>query len=94
MTNKSAVPEADPAQAVSPRGPKNAIYRPPCTNYKSNREMKRLKQGETVPSLARQPSKTAWTMLHRLRRAMARPGRDLLTGRVEVDECYLGGPMT
>jgi transposase-like protein len=35
---------------------------------------------------------TAWTMLHRLRRAMVRPGRDLLTGRVEVDECYVGGP--
>jgi hypothetical protein len=24
-------------------------------------------------------------------RAMVRPGRDLLTGRVEVDECYVGG---
>ena len=35
--------------------------------------------------------RTAWTMLHRLRRAMVRPGRDLLTGRVEVDECYVGG---
>jgi hypothetical protein len=35
---------------------------------------------------------TAWTMLHKLRRAMIRPGRDLLMGRVEVDECYLGGP--
>jgi len=34
---------------------------------------------------------TAWTMLHKLRRAMVRPGRDMLTGRVEVDECYLGG---
>ena len=34
---------------------------------------------------------TTWTMLHRLRRAMVRPGRDLLTGRVEVDECYIGG---
>jgi len=33
----------------------------------------------------------AWTMLHKLRRAMVRPGRDLLTGRVEVDECYVGG---
>jgi transposase-like protein len=33
---------------------------------------------------------TAWTMLHKLRRAMVRPGRDLLTGRVEVDECYVG----
>lgn len=34
---------------------------------------------------------TAWTWLHKLRRAMVRPGRDLLTGRVEVDEAYLGG---
>lgn len=34
---------------------------------------------------------TAWTWLHKLRSAMVRPGRDLLTGRVEVDECYLGG---
>ncbi len=30
-------------------------------------------------------------MLHKLRCAMVRPGRDLLTGRVEVDECYVGG---
>ena len=34
---------------------------------------------------------TAWTMLHKLRRAMVRPGRDLLLGRIEVDECYIGG---
>ena len=34
---------------------------------------------------------TAWTWMHKLRRAMVRPGRDLLTGRVEVDESYLGG---
>jgi transposase-like protein len=34
---------------------------------------------------------TAWTWLHKLRSAMVRPGRDLLAGRVEVDECYLGG---
>jgi ISXO2-like transposase domain/Transposase zinc-ribbon domain len=34
---------------------------------------------------------TAWTWLHKLRRAMVRPGRDLLTGRVEVDEAYWGG---
>jgi len=33
---------------------------------------------------------TAWTWLHKLRRAMVRPGRDLLSGRVEVDETYLG----
>ena len=34
--------------------------------------------------------KTAWTWLHKLRRAMVRPGRDRLRGRVEVDETYLG----
>jgi len=34
---------------------------------------------------------TAWTWLHKLRRAMVRPGRDRLTGRVQVDETYLGG---
>jgi transposase-like protein len=33
---------------------------------------------------------TAWTWLHKLRRAMVRPGRDGLRGRVEVDETYLG----
>jgi hypothetical protein len=35
--------------------------------------------------------KTAWTWLHNLRRAMVRPGRDRLSGRIEVDETYLGG---
>ena len=34
---------------------------------------------------------TAWTMLHKLRRAMVRPGRDRLKGRVEVDEIFIGG---
>src|ERR1019366_6524350 len=34
---------------------------------------------------------TAWTWLHKLRRAMVRPGRNLLKGRVEVNVCYLGG---
>lgn len=34
--------------------------------------------------------RTAWTWLHKLRRAMVRPGRDRLSGRVEVDETYLG----
>lgn len=32
---------------------------------------------------------TAWAMLHRLRRAMVRPGRELLHGQVEVDETFL-----
>jgi len=35
--------------------------------------------------------KTAWAWMHKLRRAMVRPGRDRLTGRVEVDEAYIGG---
>lgn len=35
--------------------------------------------------------KTAWTVLHKLRRAMVRPGRDRLHGVVEVDEAYWGG---
>ena len=34
---------------------------------------------------------TAWTWLHKVRRAMIRPGRDSLLGRVEVDETYVGG---
>lgn len=34
---------------------------------------------------------TAWTWLHKLRRAMTTPGRDCLNGTVEVDEAYIGG---
>jgi len=34
---------------------------------------------------------TAWSWLHKLRRAMVRTGRDRLSGVVEVDEAYLGG---
>ena len=37
---------------------------------------------------------TAWTWLHKLRRAMVRPGRDRLWGRIEVDETYVGGSKT
>lgn len=33
---------------------------------------------------------TAWAMLHRLRRAMIRPGRERLHGLVEVDESFVG----
>jgi transposase-like protein len=35
--------------------------------------------------------RTAWRWLHKLRRAMVRPGRDRLAGTVEVDEVYIGG---
>src|SRR5208283_3334868 len=38
--------------------------------------------------------KTAWALLHKLRRAMVRPGRERLRGVVEVDETYWGGHET
>ena len=34
---------------------------------------------------------TAWVCLHKLRRAVVRPGRERLAGIVEADETYLGG---
>ena len=34
---------------------------------------------------------TAWAMLHRLRSVLVTPGRDRLSGTVEVDETYIGG---
>lgn len=36
--------------------------------------------------------RTAWVWLQKLRIAMVRPGRDRLTGKVEADEAFLGGP--
>jgi len=36
--------------------------------------------------------RTAWTWLHKLRRAMVRPGRDRLQGTIEIDETFVGGP--
>ena len=37
---------------------------------------------------------TAWEWLHKLRRAMVRPGRDKLSGIVEVNETLVGGEST
>lgn len=37
---------------------------------------------------------TAWTWLHKMRHAMVRPGRERLSGKVEVDETYVGGAET
>ena len=34
---------------------------------------------------------TAWAWMHKLRRAMVRPDREMLSGLVEVDECFVGG---
>jgi len=53
------------------------------------------KQGTNALGLQRvmgfKSYQTAWTHLHKLRRAMVRPDRDQLNGRVEIDESYLGG---
>src|SRR5918912_2206866 len=35
---------------------------------------------------------TAWAWLHKIRKAMVRPDREPLAGRVEADETYVGGP--
>lgn len=35
--------------------------------------------------------RTAWTWLHKFRRLMVFPGRDRLSGNVEVDETLVGG---
>ena len=34
---------------------------------------------------------TAWSWLHKLQRAMVRPGRDRLFGLIEIDETLVGG---
>ena len=53
------------------------------------------KDGMSALSLKRQLEigsyQTAWAMLHRLRAALVRPGRERLRGEVEVDESYFGG---
>lgn len=53
------------------------------------------KDGISAQSLQRELEigsyQTAWAMLHRLRRVLVRPGRERLTGTVEVDETYIGG---
>jgi hypothetical protein len=53
------------------------------------------KNGASASSIQRilglRSYQTAWTWLHKLRRAMVRPGRDKLQGRVEVDETFVGG---
>lgn len=53
------------------------------------------KNGISAKGLQRQLGfsryETVWTWLHKLRRAMVRPGRDLLSGSLEIDETYVGG---
>lgn len=53
------------------------------------------KQGVSALGLQRilglKSYETAWTWLHKLRTAMVRPGRERLSGTVEVDETLVGG---
>src|SRR3954454_14780779 len=35
---------------------------------------------------------TAWSWLHKIRKAMVRPDRQPVAGRVEADETHVGGP--
>jgi transposase-like protein len=53
------------------------------------------KQGVSAMGLKRvlglRRYETTWTLLHKLRIAMVRPGRDRLVGPVQVDEIYIGG---
>lgn len=57
------------------------------TSQKNGASAKGLQQ-----SLGLGSYQTAWAWLHKLRRVMVRPGRDQLSGLVEVDETYVGGP--
>jgi len=79
--------------------------RPHATVRRSGREVEvpesdSLSQGATQARTARRllqrvlgfgSYETAWAWMHKLRRAMVRPDRDLLTGVVEVDETFVGG---
>lgn len=56
------------------------------TSQKNGASAKGLQQNLGLGS-----DQTAWAWLHKLRRAMVRPGRDRLSGLVEVDETYVGG---
>ena len=50
------------------------------------------KSGASALGLQRVFYRTAWNLLHKLRRAMVRPGRERLQGIIEVDEIFIGGP--
>jgi transposase-like protein/ribosomal protein L37AE/L43A len=56
------------------------------TSQKNGASAKGLQQNLGLGSY-----QTAWAWLHKLRRAMVRPGRDRLHGLVEADETYVGG---
>ena len=52
------------------------------------------KNGMSAVSLERSLGisyKSAWIMLHKIRKSMIRPSREKLNGTIEVDECFIGG---
>ena len=59
-------------------------------------EVTASKQGISAAELQRKLGlgsyQTAWSWLHKIRTAMVRPNREPLSGEVEIDESYLGGP--
>jgi len=56
------------------------------------------KQGASAEGLKQvlglNSDQTAWTWLHKIRRAMVNPNRTKLSGTVEIDEAYIGGEST
>ena len=52
----------------------------------------RYERGAMILTSNRGFAETSWTWLHKLRRAMVRPGRDRPAGEIEADETYVGGP--
>jgi hypothetical protein len=54
------------------------------------------KNGVSAKSLPRELGlgsyRTAWTLHHKLRKAMVRPDQAKLSGEIEVDETFVGGP--
>jgi transposase-like protein len=59
-------------------------------------EVTASKQGISAAELQRKLGlgsyQTAWSWLQKIRTAMVRPNREPLSGEVEIDESYLGGP--
>jgi len=68
---------------------------PLCTWFQAIWYVTGQKQGASALGLQRVLGlgsyHTAWAWLHRLRRAMVRPGRERLSGIVQVDESFWGG---
>ena len=59
-------------------------------------EVTASKQGVSAAELQRKLGlgsyQTAWSWLTKIRTAMVRPNREPLSGEVEIDESYVGGP--